>query len=143
MTGMGRWDGDVDAEIVDTGSSADAPAEVRELVYGNVAEFVSDYLLPMYRRDVTTWCAEWWKHPEAATRFTALWLSWEQLRLDPALGLSVWLRDHLDHHMPVLLAGDGPLKGCKPGRHREDRVPPLEATPPPAGLYVDERTGSA
>lgn len=116
-------------------------AETPELVYGNVVQFVEEYLLPLYRRKATTWCPQWWKHTEATVRLQALWLSWEQLRQDPALGLSVWLRDHLDHHMPILLANDGPLKGCKPAEHRSEREL-LTFDPPPAGLYPDERPGA-
>lgn len=28
--------------------------------------------------------------------------------------MSIWWRDHADHHMGVLLSADGPFKGCKP-----------------------------
>lgn len=34
----------------------------------------------------------------------ALWRAWEHLRLDGATGISVWWKDHADHHMSVLLA---------------------------------------
>ncbi|WP_255596440.1 DUF4913 domain-containing protein [Cellulomonas sp. C5510] len=117
------------------------PIQEPELVYGSVIQFVEEYLLPLYRRKTATWCPQWWKHPEVTVRLQALWLSWEQLRQDPALGLSVWLRDHLDHHMPIVLASDGPLKGCKPGEHRGEREL-LTFDPPPAGLYPDERAGA-
>jgi hypothetical protein len=53
----------------------------------------------------------------------------------------VWLRDHLDHHMPVLLSADGPLKGCRPGSHCGDREV-LAHGAPPAGLYQNERSGT-
>ncbi len=130
---LGHW-GEDQSE-----NPADAPA--RELIFGNAAEFVEQFLAPMYRREARTWCPQWWRHTEAAYRLTALWLSWEQLRLDPALGMSVWLRDHADHHMAVLLSADGPLKGCKPDTHRDDRLNALTSEPPPAGLYSDERMG--
>ena len=90
-------------------------------MYGSVEEFVASYLLPLYRRAVsgqgTTWCAQWWRHPEAWVRLDALWRAWEYLRLDPATGMSVWLRDHADPHMAVLLSADGPFRGCKPEEH--------------------------
>lgn len=135
---MERWD---EQEPARPPEEEPAPtSQPAKTYYGNVAEFVEQYLAPMYRRDTTTWCAQWWKHPEATVQLTALWLSREQLRLDPALGMSVWLRDHLDRHMSVLLSADGPLKGCMPKQHREDRLSPLAIEPPPPGLYVDERT---
>ncbi|MEJ7784942.1 MAG: DUF4913 domain-containing protein [Solirubrobacteraceae bacterium] len=44
------------------------------------------------------------------SRLEALWRSWEYLRLDGNLGISVWMRDHLDHHMAVQgRRGRGPL----------------------------------
>jgi len=87
----------------------------------------------MYRRPLggqgVTWCPEWWRHAEAIARLEALWRAWEHLRLDPATGMSVWFRDHADHHMGVLLSADGPFKGCKPDKHGE-RLEPLPLTLP-------------
>ena len=72
----------------------------------------------MWRRNLSgnalTWCPERWRHAEAIARLEAPWRAWEHLRLDPALGMSVWLRDHADHHMAVLLGADGPLKAAPP-----------------------------
>jgi hypothetical protein len=119
----------------------DAPAdagtdgeEAPEPYFPNLMTFVKDYLSPMYRRalagSATTWCPEWWKHSEAIARLEALWRAWEFLRLDPHTGMSVWFRDHADHHMGVLLSADGPFKGCKPAEHGE-RLKPLPLMPPP------------
>lgn len=92
----------------------------------------------MYRRSLsantTTWCAQWWRHAEAIARLEALWRSWEHLRLDPTTGMSVWLRDHLDHHMTILLSADGPFKGCKCDEHSQ-RMKTLPLTQPPTGFF--------
>lgn len=115
----------------DAGADAEEP---REPYFPDLMTFVKDYLSPMYRRaltgSATTWCPEWWKHSEAIARLEALWRAWEFLRLDPHTGMSVWFRDHADHHMGVLLSADGPFKGCKPAEHGE-RLKPLPLTPPP------------
>lgn len=118
----------------------DAPAaasdddEPSEPYFPDLMTFVRDYLSPMYRRalsgSATTWCPEWWKHSEAIARLEALWRAWEFLRLDPHTGMSVWFRDHADHHMGVLLSSEGPFKGCKPESHGE-RLKPLPLTAPP------------
>jgi uncharacterized protein DUF4913 len=107
--------------------------------FPNVLAFVTEHLTPMYRRSLSgtdrTWCAEWWRHTEAVSRLEALWRSWEYLRLDPNLGISVWMRDHLDHHMAILLDADGPFKGCKPDQHAQ-RLEALPLKPPvPANLF--------
>ena len=108
--------------------------EQPEPYFPDLMTFVKDYLSPMYRRalsgSATTWCPEWWKHSEAIARLEALWRAWEFLRLDPHTGMSVWFRDHADHHMGVLLSADGPFKGCKPAEHGE-RLKPLPLTLPP------------
>jgi len=108
-----------------------------EPVYGSLEDFLAGYLLAVYRRAVsgsaTTWCAQWWRHSEAWIRLDALWRSWEYLRLDPATGMSVWLRDHADPHMAVLLSADGPFKGCTPDQHATRALKPLPATPVPEG----------
>ena len=104
--------------------------------FATLPEWIEQWLLPVYRRSVRgherVWCPEWWRHPEAVARLDALWRAWEHLRLDAATGLSVWFRDHADHHMTVLMAADGPFKGCD-GTHSERPVEPLPSTPPPRG----------
>jgi hypothetical protein len=118
-----------------------------ELVFESLEAFVTGYLLRMYRRAVSgndaTWCREWWRHPEAIARLDALWRAWEYLRLDPATGMSVWLRDHCDFHMRVLLSGDGPFKGCTPEKHGARPLQPLPSDPMPDGLAERLRAVSA
>jgi len=112
-------------------AAVDEPAQ---LYYPDLLTFVRAYLGPMYRRSLSgqgaTWCPEWWKHAEGITRLEALWRAWEYLRLDAHTGMSVWFRDHADHHMAVLLSADGPFKGCKPEGHGE-RLKPLPLIEPP------------
>jgi len=124
-------------------SGLEEPAQV----FASVEEFVQRYLLEMYRRAVsgndTTWCAEWWRHPEAIVRLDALWRAWEYLRLDPATGISVWLRDHCDFHMRVLLSADGPFKGCTPDAHASRPLRPLPCEAMPVELRERLRSASA
>lgn len=52
--------------------------------------------------------------------------------------MSVWWRDHADHHMGVPLSADGPFKGCKPvggGHHVTDKLKVLPCDPPPERLF--------
>ncbi|MCU1517643.1 MAG: hypothetical protein JWQ75_2364 [Pseudarthrobacter sp.] len=115
-----------------------APAEP-DLFYPDLVSFVHNKLAPTYRRNMggsdTTWCPSWWKHAEAISRLEALWRAWEFLRLDPATGMSVWWRDHADHHMGVLLSSDGPFKGCSPKDGHDNRLAPLVCELPPPGLF--------
>lgn len=125
----------------------DAPqSEQRRLVFESLSDFVVDKLAPTYRREVTEglsrrWCPEWWRHTEANSRLEALWRAWEHLRLDPATGMSVWWRDHADHHMEKLFDPDGPFKACsvrdghkKPGQ--PGYIEPLPVTSEPTGMFV-------
>ncbi len=125
--GLGEWE--------ETPNGDPAP----KLYFRSVEVFVGEYLLDLYRRPVastaSTWCAEWWRHAEAIVRLEALWRSWEQLRLDPATGMSVWLRDHADPHMAVLLSSDGPFKGCTEKKHSDRPLRPLPSTAAPAGQF--------
>ena len=85
-------------------------------------------IVPVFRRQVGVraarrWAAEWWRDAEAIVRLEALWRSWEHLRLDPATGMSVWLRDHADHHLAALMDPDG--------RSRSPPTRPVLASPCP------------
>lgn len=120
----------------------DEEAEDPQPYFGSADEFVREWLCHMYSREVSgrgsgrVWRDEWWKVPEAVSRLDALWRAWEHLRLDGATGMSVWWRDHADHHMAVLLDPEGPFRGsetaCRVGS-------PLPCAPPPEGLFPDER----
>ncbi len=114
------------------------------LYYGSVDEFVREYLIGAYRRRVDgqnrVWAARWWEYDEAVIRLDALWRAWEKLRQDPSTGMSVWWRDHADHHMGVLFSPDGPFAGVKEtDENRNKKGDPLPYTAPPDGLFPDER----
>jgi hypothetical protein len=148
--------GDFDSELYESYETA-APAfdepEVGEgaeplpdPVFASLQDFVEDYLLVIYRRGTSghqrTWCAQWWRHPEAWIRLDALWRSWEYLRLDRGTGMSVWIRDHADPHMNVLLSPDhGPFFGCKPDEHARRALEPLPSSPIPESAADPTRIG--
>lgn len=104
------------------------------------------FLRPNYRRRVdgskTVWAADWWRYPEAILRLDALWRSWEHLRQDAQTGMSVWLRDHAEHHMSILLSPTGPFNGVGTGPARvntNEAGEMLPYTTPPEGLFSDVR----
>lgn len=135
--GLGEWDDELDGTSTEPIEQGE---EAPELFYANVAEFVSQKLAPTYRRHINpgggvTWCPQWWKHAEAISRLEALWRAWEFLRLEGATGMSVWWRDHADHHMNVLLSADGPFKSCSPDDGHKSKLPPLPCEDPPMGLF--------
>jgi hypothetical protein len=102
-------------------------------VYGSVEDWVNSHFLPMFRRPLGgeyRWCAEWWRHAEAITRLTALWHAWEALRLQPGTGMATWLRDHLDHQLPVLLGRSGPFAMCSEDEHIDPRQARIKQPPP-------------
>lgn len=117
--------------------------EAPTLYYGSVDEFVRGFLLPNYRRRVggtgATWAPDWWRYAEAVSRLEALWRAWEHLRLDPQTGMSVWFRDHADHHMAVLLSENGPFADVDTDAHKNKAGEPLPYEPPPEGLFPDVR----
>ncbi len=117
------------------------PKEAPALFYGSVDEFVRERLRHMYTRRVggsspRRWAEDWWNYPEAISRLESLWRAWEYLRQDPATGMSVWWRDHADHHMEVLLSSDGPFRASK-DENPEDGTLPYRK--PPRELFPDVR----
>jgi hypothetical protein len=111
----------------------------------NLAIWVSDLLLPVYGREVSSshpWCPRWWEHLEAIARLHALWLAWQECTdvTAGASGPSVWHRDHLGPAMAELRSPTGPFAGCKEGSHRAKSIPLVEAYIPPntADGTIDE-----
>jgi hypothetical protein len=144
MSAIGEWD-DVDTDVdVDTGEILEPEAAgntAPELYFASVDEFVREMIVPIFRRKVGDrspfhWSAEWWRHPEAVIRLEALWRAWEHLRLDPATGMSVWLRDHADHHLAIHFSDYGPFGKSQDSTDHGD---PLPYDPPPMGLFPSER----
>jgi hypothetical protein len=119
------------------GPAPGAGTDVPEPVFDRVEDWVEEYFLPVFRRPLGgmyRWCPRWWAHQEAISRLTALWRSWEVMRLEPATGISDWYGAHLDHHLPILLGPDGPFCQCsKDGGHLE--LAPFPADP---GLLDDD-----
>lgn len=160
MNDLGEWDsagaddpGDVDeleavdqetGELLDTMKVLEEDPAIPPLYYGSVDEFVREMIVPVFRRRVGDrsplhWSAHWWRYPEAVIRLEALWRAWEHLRLDPETGMSVWLRDHADHHLPILLSDYGPFgKSQDSAEHGE----PLPYAAPPDGLFCDVRANN-
>jgi len=121
--------------------------ETQALYYGSVDEFLREYLRGAYRRRIDgrhrMWAARWWEYDEAVIRLEALWRAWEELRLDPSTGMSIWWRDHADHHMPILMAPDGPFAEATDGDQNKCRQgAPLPYAQPPTGLFPDVREAS-
>lgn len=132
MTNTDTWEAD---------KAEDDELEEPETFYGSVDEFVREFLIVQYRREISPmgdfrWDARWWMHPEAVARLDALWRAWEHLRNDAATGMSVWWRDHADHHMSVLLSPGGPFGKTSGTSNPGD---PLPYTAPPPGLFLDVR----
>ena len=57
---------------------------------------------------------------------------WEAMRLQPGTGMISWLRDCLDHQLPVLLGRGGPFAACSEDEHIDPRTAQADP-PPPAG----------
>jgi hypothetical protein len=106
--------------------------EVPEPVFDRLQDWVEEQFLPGYPRPLGgeyRWCRQWWRHGEAITRLTALWHSWEVMRLQPGTGMASWLRDYLDHQLPILLGRAGPFAGCSESEHIDPHVPASDPQP--------------
>lgn len=119
--------------------------EVTEYEFAGPGDFVERYLSQAYMRQVTdidgvVWCPQWWRHPEALERLTALWLAFEQARLsqEPA-ALSGWWLGHADPHMQQLMHPRGPFMYCGARRGHTDLLRPLPMTRDgaPPGLFPE------
>ncbi|MBX9246210.1 DUF4913 domain-containing protein [Actinotalea ferrariae] len=132
-----------DDEPDDVGATTESGdgAEQPTLAYGSVDEFVRDYLRHVYKRSLDPrnrrWAPDWWRYDEAVIRLEALWRAWEHLRLDPGTGMSTWLLHHADPQMAALFDKDGPFAAA--AEVQTSRGDPLPYSPPPPGMFPDER----
>lgn len=124
------------SQAVATKDSEAPEDEEIDLVYPDVESFVAEEFATIYIRPIGAqwrWCAEWWRHVEAVSRFEALWRAWERLRLDPGFGIAVWNRDYLDVTLPILQGPTGPFWDCTPEAHVQPQ--PLRVMPAPPGFW--------
>jgi hypothetical protein len=112
-----------------------AIASTLQPVFADVNGWVTGRLIPLLERQPggqLRWCASWWAHPEARSRFEACWRAWETLRMEPTTGMSVWYRDHLDPMLTAVMSANGPFAACTLDRHM-----------PPAPLPIAEEPADA
>ena len=94
------------------------PAEKIEPKYKSVIDFVDGFIRPMWAttrsgQDKVNWSKEWYRHPEAVSRLSALWRIYEiQRGRDPENFLEGFLRVHADYHMRHLMAEDSVFSQC-------------------------------
>lgn len=111
-------------------------------VYPNVGEWVDDWLLPNFRRELggskRRWDPNWWRYEEAGGALEALWEAWEHLRLQGGTANAVFYRDYLYPIMDRLTATDGPFWNFHetPEPVPGNIIPPIwETAPTPEGWY--------
>jgi len=103
-------------------------------------EFVNNVLLPTLTSGGkgTVWCLEWREHPDAVTRLAAIWDAWSHLLAEEDAALHSFLRDVLDHHMPMLIDGDrGAFRRCNYGHKPAEQ---LNDVKPGTGKEADTAT---
>ncbi|MCF4006130.1 DUF4913 domain-containing protein [Corynebacterium uropygiale] len=82
---------------------------INDPYFPDVYSFVEDFLLGLYPTTLAdqkqvNWNKWWYKHEFAIARLTALWMRYEQLRVeDPQAHLETFLRVHADYHMKWLM----------------------------------------
>ena len=97
-------------------------------VYDDVASWVENWFVHAYARSAVgggIWCAEWWRHPEAVSRLTALWHSWEAAQKNTAAGMAHWYVMYADPVYGQLTDSRGTFVSCE---HGHGRVLPSLAT---------------
>lgn len=94
------------------------PAEKIEPKYKSIFEFVDEFIRPMWAttrsgQDKVNWSKQWYSHPEAMSRLSALWRIYEvQRQRDPQNFLEGFLRVHADYHMRHLMAERSVFSEC-------------------------------
>jgi hypothetical protein len=92
-----------------------------EKVYDDVESWVEGWFVHAYARSSAGWghwCPEWWRHPEAGERLTALWHSWEAAQKNTATGMAHWYVMYADSIFGQLTDSRGTFASCSDGHGR-------------------------
>lgn len=120
------------ADVDASGAETTAEDETPPLVYANAEQWVQEWLLPHYRRNLNRrkWDPRWWAYEEAGTVLEALWESWEQMRREDATAAVLWFRDLMWPIMDHLTSEDGPFWAYDPPAQSQPPATwPTESTP--------------
>lgn len=109
--------------------------------FASLPVFVVEYVVPNWVHKLGEsyggrWCSQWWEHPEAVTRLSALWEAFEVMRNEPPPSLSTWIKDHLDAHMAALTQIHGVFHNCDVNRHVHESKEAWETGTPPEGMFA-------
>ncbi|NUU21319.1 MAG: DUF4913 domain-containing protein [Streptomycetaceae bacterium] len=121
-------------------SDAETPEPRR--VFASLDAFVSEYLTRVFQidpsRNVHAWCPDWWRHPEAVVRLSAMWEAFEYARgRDSSSGVSQWHLDSAPLHLSALRDPKrGPFSRCSPVDGHVDAVVPMKAAAAPGGFWT-------
>ncbi|MBP2388383.1 hypothetical protein JOF47_003956 [Paeniglutamicibacter kerguelensis] len=92
--------------------------------------------------DARKWAPNWFDYPEAVTLVQALWLMWEQMRLDGPQAILVFYRGYFYPMMDRLTGPEGPFHAF--GATTNPQLPePWATTAAPAGNFPRRRTSLA
>ncbi|MGW8566699.1 DUF4913 domain-containing protein [Isoptericola sp. NPDC055881] len=113
--------------------------EAVQTYYPNVAEWVENWLLPHYKRDLSkrAWDPRWWEYTEAISVLEAMWQAWEFHRTDSVTSMAVYFRDFHWPMMRELTSKDGPFWRLDNNLEARNLPPQWEAATPPVGLFRD------
>lgn len=104
-------DNDPEHDNVGTDDVAEGEGIDADRLIGWVHRHVAAVIARPLRGEIK-WCPLWWEHPEAVFRFEALRRAWTQLAPEAGVGMSIWIRDHLDPCLRELLSPLGPFADC-------------------------------
>lgn len=113
--------------------------ETSQLRYADVEAWLVGWLAEAIERRIgrsVAWCPEWFRHPEAVARLTALWHAWEQARSEAGRAMSQWWLDDADGHLAAITDRDnGPFRDCSVDQGHYGNFTPLPVTPAPTGWW--------
>ena len=122
---------------------AEEEPESRELQFPTVKEFVEDYVIELYRREVSIrnapehWCPLWWVHGEVVARFEALHMAFEHLRHGEETELAAWWLVYFDPMMERIFDKEGPFKYCSVAEGHSGKLPKLPVVIAPEQAFED------
>lgn len=120
-------------------TETDGDDETVEKYFANAEEWVNEWMIPHFRRDVRSrkWAPHWFRYPEAVTVFEGLWDLWESARAESPGAVAEYMRVQFYPLMDIITGPDGPFWAYDEALNKRQPPENWKTEKAPEGMFRD------